>query len=50
MQTNLTKLHEEVSIRFQPQVLLDQREFRLHLHTIKEVLVQWKDTTPEDAT
>jgi hypothetical protein len=43
-------LDEEGSIWLQPQAVLDQREHRLHQCTIKEVLVQWKDTTPEDAT
>jgi hypothetical protein len=33
-----------------PQTVLDQRECRLCQHTIKEVLVQWKYTTPADAT
>ena len=33
-----------------PEVVLDQRERRLCQRTIKEVLVQWKDTTPADAT
>jgi hypothetical protein len=49
-QTNLPWLDEEGSIWLQPQVDLDQRERRLHQRTIKEVLVQWKDTTLEDAT
>jgi hypothetical protein len=34
----------------QPEAVLDQRERRLHQRTIKEVLVQWKDMTPADAT
>jgi hypothetical protein len=41
---------KEGSIWLQPQVVLDQREHRLCQRTIKEVLVQWKDTTPADAT
>jgi hypothetical protein len=49
-QTSLPELAEEGSIWLQPQVILDQREHRLHQCTIKEVLVQWKDTTPADAT
>jgi hypothetical protein len=49
-QTNLPKLDEEDSIWIQPQAVMDQRDFHLHQHTIKEVLVQWKDTTPTDAT
>jgi hypothetical protein len=34
----------------QGRALSDQRERRLCQRTIKEVLVQWKDTTPADAT
>lgn len=49
-QTNLPKLDEEGSIWLQPQAVLDQGERQIHQHTIKEVLVQWKDTTPSDAT
>jgi hypothetical protein len=50
IQTNLPELVEERSIWLQPHVVLDQRERRLRQRTIKEVLVQWKDTTPADAT
>jgi hypothetical protein len=50
IQTNLPELDEEGSIWIHPQVVLNQRECRLHQQTIKEVLVQWKDTTPADAT
>jgi hypothetical protein len=49
-QTSLLDLDEEGSIWLQPQAFLDQRERRLCQCTIKEVLVQWKDTTLEDAT
>jgi hypothetical protein len=49
-QTSLPELDEEGSIWSQPQEVLDHREHHLHQHTIMEVLVQWKDTTPEDAT
>jgi hypothetical protein len=49
-QANLPKLDEEGSIWIHPQAVLDQREHRLRERTIKEVLVQWKDTTPVDAT
>jgi hypothetical protein len=49
-QTSLPELDEKGSIWLQPQAILDQRERRLCQCTIKEVLVQWKDTTPEDAT
>ena len=50
IQTNLPKLAEEGSIWIQPQAFLDQRDHCLHQRTIKEVLVQWKDTTPTYAT
>ena len=50
IQTNLPELAEEGSIWLQPQAVLDQRERRLRQRTIKEVLIQWKDTTPTDAT
>jgi hypothetical protein len=50
IQTNLPKLAKERSIWLQPEAVLDQRECRLRQRTIKEVLVQWKDTTPADAT
>jgi hypothetical protein len=49
-QTNLLELDEEGSIWLHPHAVLDQREHRLHQCTIKEVLVQWKDTTLADAT
>jgi hypothetical protein len=49
-QTNLHELDEEGSIWLQPHVVLDQLECPLRQQTIKEVLVQWKDTTPVDAT
>jgi hypothetical protein len=45
-QTNLPELDEEGSIWLYPQAFLDQHGHHLHQHTIKEVLVQWKDTTP----
>jgi hypothetical protein len=50
IQTNLPELAEEGSIWLQPQAVLDQRECRLHQRTIKEVLIQWKNTTLADAT
>jgi hypothetical protein len=50
IQTNLPKLVEEGSIWIQLEAVLDQNEHHLHQKTIKEVLVQWKDTTPADAT
>jgi hypothetical protein len=49
-QTNLPELEEEGSIWLHPQEILDKHEHRLCHRTIKEVLVQWKDTTPKDAT
>jgi hypothetical protein len=49
-QTNLPELDEEGSVWFQPKAILDQHERRLRQRTIKEVLVQWKDTTPTYAT
>jgi hypothetical protein len=49
-QTNLLELDKEGSIWLQPQAFLDQRECRLLQQTIKEVLVQWKDTNPSDAS
>jgi hypothetical protein len=50
IQTNLPKLAEEGSIWLQTEAVLDQRECCLRQKTIKAVLVQWKDTTPTDAT
>jgi hypothetical protein len=50
IQTNLPELAKEGSIWLQPKAVLDQREHRVHQRTIKEVLVQWKDTTSADAT
>ena len=49
-QTTLPELDEEGSIWLQPEAVLDQREHRLCQRTIKEVLVQWKYTTPAYAT
>ena len=50
IQTNLLELAEEGSIWLQLEVVLDQRERHLCHRTIKEVLFQWKDTTPTNAT
>jgi hypothetical protein len=50
IQTNLPELVDEGSIWLQPKVVLDQREHCLCQRTIKEVLFQWNDTTPADAT
>jgi hypothetical protein len=45
-QTCLSELDEEGSIWLHPQAVLDQCECRLRQCTIRELLVQWKDTTP----
>eukprot|EP00253_Pinus_taeda_P034409 PITA_34409 len=50
IQTSLPELDEEGSIWLQPKQVLDTREQHLRGHTIKEVLIKWKDTSPEDAT
>jgi hypothetical protein len=50
IQTNLPELAEEGSIWIQPEAVLDQCESCLCQRIIKEVLVQWKDTTLADAT
>jgi hypothetical protein len=50
IQTNIPELAEEGSIWIHTEVVLDQRERRLRQRTIKEVLFQWKDTTPANAT
>jgi hypothetical protein len=49
-QTSIHELDEEGSIWLQPQAVLDHHENHLHQCTMKEVLVQWIDTPPEDAT
>jgi hypothetical protein len=50
VQTILPKLDEEGSLWLQPEVILNACEHRLHGRTIKEVLIKWKDTSPEDVT
>jgi hypothetical protein len=50
IQPNLPELAKEGSIWLKPEVVLDQREHRLCQRIIKEVLFQWKDTTPTNAT
>eukprot|EP00253_Pinus_taeda_P008474 PITA_08474 len=50
IQTNLPELDEEGSIWLQPEQVLDTREWPLRGRVIREVLVKWKDTSPEDAT
>jgi hypothetical protein len=49
-QTCIPNLEEEGFNWLHPHVFFDQREHHLHHHTIWEVFVQWKDTTPKDAT
>eukprot|EP00253_Pinus_taeda_P020427 PITA_20427 len=50
IQTSLSELDEEGSIWLQLEQILDTRERHLCGHMIKEVLIKWKDTSPEDAT
>ena len=50
IQSNLPELAEEGYIWLQPEAVLDQCEHHLRHRAIKEVLVQWKDMTPTDAT
>eukprot|EP00253_Pinus_taeda_P035048 PITA_35048 len=50
IQTNLLELDEEGSIWIQPEQVIDTREWHLRDCTIQEVLVKWKDTSPEDVT
>ena len=50
IQTSLSELDEEGSIWLEPEQVLDTRVKQLRGRMIKEVLVKWKDTSPEDAT
>eukprot|EP00253_Pinus_taeda_P011926 PITA_11926 len=50
IQTSLPELDEEGSIWLQPEQVLDTRLKQLRDRMIKEVLVKWRDTSPEDAT
>jgi hypothetical protein len=50
VQTILPELDEEGSLWFQPEVVLNNREDQLHGRSIKEVLIKWKDTSPNNAT
>jgi hypothetical protein len=50
VQTILPELDEEGSIWMQPESILNMCKHHLHGQTIKEVLIKWKDTSPEDAT
>jgi hypothetical protein len=49
VQTILPELDEEGSVWIQPEVVLNTCEHQLCGITIKEVLIKWKDTSPEDA-
>eukprot|EP00253_Pinus_taeda_P026639 PITA_26639 len=49
IQTSLPELDEEGSIWLQPEQVLNTRVKQLRSRMIKEVLVKWKDTSPEDA-
>eukprot|EP00253_Pinus_taeda_P021975 PITA_21975 len=50
IQTSLPELDEEGSIWLQPEQVLDTRVKQLRDRMNKEVLVKWRDTSPEDAT
>ena len=50
VQSTLPEMDEEGSIWIHPVAILQTRERQLRHRTIKEVLVQWKDTSPEDAS
>eukprot|EP00253_Pinus_taeda_P026833 PITA_26833 len=50
IQTILSELDEEGLIWLQPEQVLNMQEWHLHGRMIKEVLIKWKDTSPEDAT
>eukprot|EP00253_Pinus_taeda_P007116 PITA_07116 len=50
IQTSLPELDEEGSIWLQAEQVMDTRERPQRGQVIKEVLVKWKDTSPEDAT
>ena len=50
VQTILPELDEEGSLWLQPEAVLNSHERQLCEKTIKEMLIKWKDTSPEDAT
>ena len=50
VKSTLLELTEEGFIWIHPVATLQTRECQLHHQTIKKFLVQWKDTSPEDAT
>ena len=50
VQTKLLELVEEGSIWLQLEAIKDTKEHQLWHQIVKEVLVQWKDTSPKYAT
>jgi hypothetical protein len=50
VQTILPELDEEGSLWIQLEAVLNSREHQLCGRTIKQVLIKWKDTSPEDVT
>eukprot|EP00253_Pinus_taeda_P029747 PITA_29747 len=50
IQTSLPELDEEGSIWLQPEQVVDTRERHLYDRMIKEVLIKWKDASPEYET
>eukprot|EP00253_Pinus_taeda_P018207 PITA_18207 len=50
VQTSPPKLDEEGSLGLRPEQVLDTRERHLRGCMIKDVLIKWKDISPEDAT
>lgn len=50
VQSTLPELNEEGSIWIQLEAILNTRQCQLCQRTIKEVFIQWKDTSPTDAT
>jgi len=50
VQTILPELDDEDYLWLQPDIVLNHHEHQLHGRTIKEVLIQWKDTSPKDVT
>lgn len=45
----LPELDEEGSLWLQLESILDIRECQLRQHTISEVLIKWKEISPEDS-
>jgi hypothetical protein len=50
VQNTLPELDEEGSLWIQPKEILNNHECHLCDHTIKEVLIKWKDTRLEEVT